>query len=154
MEHFLLVFKVLFVWSFLVWKMRYTCTKKLMEIWYLLSTEKFLFWTFREWKIRSFLRQKVDGKMIFTSHWKVIVLNFYVIGYTIFFQPKSWCKVNIWLVFLSFPWYSRTWEIWLFVQWPCFLFTSILLDIRYNHYWTISWININCWFFFSSISYF
>ena len=40
--------------------------KKLMERWYLPVTEKFLFWTFRWWEIRSFLRQKVDGKIIFT----------------------------------------------------------------------------------------
>ena len=40
--------------------------KKLMEIWYLLITEKFLFWTFRWWEIRSFFSQKVDGNMIFT----------------------------------------------------------------------------------------
>ena len=40
--------------------------KKLMERWYLLVTDKFLFWTFRWWEIRSFFTQKVDGKMIFT----------------------------------------------------------------------------------------
>ena len=61
--------------------------KKLMERWYLLVTEKFLFWTFWWWEIRSF------------------------------FQPKSWWKDDIYLVFLSFPWYSETWEIWFFVQW-------------------------------------
>ena len=61
--------------------------KKLMGRWYLLVTEKFLFWTFRWWEIGSF------------------------------FQPKSWWKDYIYLVFLSFPWYSRTWEIWSFVQW-------------------------------------
>ena len=44
--------------------------KKLMERWYLLITEKFLFWTFRWWEIWSFFSQKVDGKMIFTwSFW-------------------------------------------------------------------------------------
>ena len=44
--------------------------KKLMERWYLLVTEKFLFWAFRRWEIRSFLNQKVNGKMIFTwSFW-------------------------------------------------------------------------------------
>ena len=32
--------------------------KKLMEIWYLLITEKFLFYSFRKWKIRSFLEPK------------------------------------------------------------------------------------------------
>ena len=60
--------------------------KKLMERWYLLITEKFLFWTFPWWKIRSFS------------------------------QPKSWWKEDVYLVFLNFPWYSRTWEIWFFVQ--------------------------------------
>ena len=44
--------------------------KRLMERWYLLVTEKFLFWAFRWWEIRSFLRQKVDIKVIFTwSFW-------------------------------------------------------------------------------------
>ena len=36
---------------------------------------------------------------------------------TVFFQWKSWWKDHIYLVFLSFPWYSGTWEIWFFVQW-------------------------------------
>ena len=48
--------------------------KKLIERWYLLVTEKFLFWT-------------------------CLVL-----------------KDDIYLVFLSFPGYSRTWEIWFFAQ--------------------------------------
>ena len=60
--------------------------KKLVERWYLLVTEKFLFWTFRWWEIRSFL------------------------------QPKRWWKDDIYMVFLSFLWYSRTWEIWFFAQ--------------------------------------
>ena len=45
---------------------------------YLLIIEMFLFWTFRGWKIRPFLRQKVDGKIIFTGYWKVLVLSFSV----------------------------------------------------------------------------
>ena len=36
--------------------------KKLMGRWYLLVTEKFLFWTFRWWEIRYCLSQEVDGK--------------------------------------------------------------------------------------------
>ena len=80
------------------------CAKKLMERWYLLITEKALFWTFRWWKTRSFLSQKVDRKMIFTGYWEVLVLNFSVMGN------------DIYLVFLSSPWYSRTWEIWFFAQ--------------------------------------
>ena len=32
--------------------------KKLVEIWYLLITEKFLFWTFRGWEMRSFFESR------------------------------------------------------------------------------------------------
>ena len=64
---------------------------KLMKRWYLLVTEKFLFWTFWWWEIRSFL------------------------------QPKSWWKDDIYLVFLSFPWYSWAWEIWLFAKWLLYI---------------------------------
>ena len=124
--------------------------KKVMKIWYLLITEKFLFWSFREWEIRPFLSQKVDRKMLFTDYGNVLVLNFSVNGKMVFFwveklmeswylltnekflfwtlrrweirsffQPKSWWKDDIYLVFLRFPWYSGTWEIWFFTQ--CYL---------------------------------
>ena len=124
--------------------------KKLMKIWYLLITEKFLFWSFREWEIQPFLNQKVDGKMLFTDYGNVLVLNFSVIEKTVFFwveklmerwylltnekvlfwtlrrweirsffQSRSWWKDDIYLVFLRFPWYSGTWEIWFFTQ--CYL---------------------------------
>ena len=117
-----------------------------METWYLLFHEKFLFWIFWWWKIRSFFSQNVDGKMIFTDYWKVLVLNFLVMGNTVsfwikklmerwyftgywkalalnflvmgdFFQPKGWWKDDIYLVFFSSRWYSRTLGIWFFVQW-------------------------------------
>ena len=55
-----------------------------MGRWYLLITENFLFWSFQRWEIRSFLSQ------------------------------KNWWKDDIYLVFFSFLWYSRTWEIWFF----------------------------------------
>ena len=124
--------------------------KKLMKIWYLLITEKFLFWSFREWEIQPFLSQKVDGKMLFTDYGNILVLNFSVIEKTVFFwveklmerwylltnekvlfwtlrwweirsffQSRSWWKDDIYLVFLRFPWYSGTWEIWFFTQ--CYL---------------------------------
>ena len=83
----LLITKMFLFWIFWRWKIWYFWAKKLMEIWYLLITEKFLFWTFRWWEIRPF------------------------------FHPKSWWKDDIYLVFLSFPWYSRTWEIWFFAPW-------------------------------------
>ena len=60
--------------------------KKLTEIWHLLIFGKLLFWTFQWWEIRSF------------------------------FLPKSCWKGDIYMVFLSFLWYSRTWEIWFFAQ--------------------------------------
>ena len=40
--------------------------KKLMGRWYLLVTEKFLFWTFRWWELWSFFSQKAYENMIFT----------------------------------------------------------------------------------------
>ena len=101
------------------WKIWYFWAKKLMEI-YLLITEKFFFWPFREWEIRSlfepkswwkddiywllksscfdlfgngkyglFLRQKVDGKMIFTDYWKVVFLQLFGDGkYGHFLSPE------------------------------------------------------------------
>ena len=164
-------------WIFWRWKIRYFWAKKLMEIWYFLITEKLFFWSFREWKIRPFLSQKVAGKMIFTDYWKVLILTFSGMGNTVFFESKSWWKVDIYwllksscfdlfgngkyslfwvkklmerwyllvaekflvwtfwwweirpffqlkswrnddiyLIFLSFPWYSRAWERWFFTQ--------------------------------------
>ena len=36
-----------------------------------------------------FLSQKVDGNMIFTDYWKGFVLNFSVMGNTVFFSAKK-----------------------------------------------------------------
>ena len=82
-------------WIFWRWKIQYFWAKKLMEIWYLLITEKFLFWSFREWEIRPFLRQKVAGKMIFTDYWKVLVLTFSRMGNTSFFWGKKLMENDI-----------------------------------------------------------
>ena len=46
----------------------YFRAKTLMETWYLLITEKFLLF--------FFLIQKVDGKMIFTDYWKILLWTF------------------------------------------------------------------------------
>ena len=70
-------YRKLFIFNFS--EMRKTVflwTKKLIETWYLLITEDFLFSTFRWWEIRYFHR------------------------------PKSWWKDDINSVFLSFPWVS------------------------------------------------
>ena len=60
-----------------------------MERWYFLITVKFYFWTFQRLKIRSFVSQKVDGNMIFTNYWKVLLLNFSKMGNTVFFWAKK-----------------------------------------------------------------
>ena len=62
--------------------------KKVMERWYLLITEKFLFWTFRWWEIWSFLSQEVDGKMIFTGYLEVCFEFFGDGKYCLFLAKK------------------------------------------------------------------
>ena len=98
-----------------MWSTVFFWAIKLIERWYLLITEKFMFWTFPRWEAQSFLEPKSWWKMIFTNYRKVIVLNFCWWEIPSFFQPKSWWKDDIYLVFLSFLWYSRTWKIWFFV---------------------------------------
>ena len=55
----------------------------------LLIAKEPLFWNFWRWKMRSFLRQKVNGKMIITDYWKVLVLKFLGMGGTVFFRQKN-----------------------------------------------------------------
>ena len=62
--------------------------KKVMERWYLLITEKFLFWTFRWWEIWSFLSQEVDGKMTFTGYLEVYFELFGDGKYCLFLAKK------------------------------------------------------------------
>ena len=64
--------------------------KKLMERWYLLISEEFLFWTFQWWKIRPFMRQRVDRKMIFTGYWKVLVWA----TVKFLFWTFQWCEIR------------------------------------------------------------
>ena len=74
---------------------------------------------FSDGKYGLFLSQEVDGKMIFTGYWEVLVLNFSVMGNTVFFLPKSRWKDDTYMVFLSFLWYSKTWETCFFAQRVC-----------------------------------
>ena len=111
--------------------------KNLMKMWHLMIIEKFLFWSFQEWEIRSsfepqswwkddiywllkifcfelfgdekyslFLGQEVDGKMIFTGYWEVLVLNFSVLGNTVFFSVKMfmerWYYLGLFKLFMIF----------------------------------------------------
>ena len=114
---YLLITEMFLFWTFQRRKIRsFFWGKKLMERWYLPINEKFLFWAFPWWKMQPFLETKSYWKDDIYWLLKVLVLNFSVMGIRSFFQPKSWCKGNICLVFLSFPWYSRTWEMRFFVQ--------------------------------------
>ena len=80
----------------------FSWAKKLLKRWYLLITEKVLFWISRWWEIWSFLSQEIDGKMIFTGYWEVLALDFSVMGNTVFFQPKRWWKDDIKWSFWAF----------------------------------------------------
>ena len=80
---------------------------------------------FGDGKYGLFLSQKVDEKMIFTGYWEVLVLNFLVMGNTAFFQPKYWWKDDIYLVFLSFSWYSSGKAIFWAIFWGTSNTTSL-----------------------------
>ena len=89
-----------------------------MECYVYWLQKKFLFWNFRRRKIRSFFEPKSWWKD--DIYWLLKSSCFELFGdgkYGGFFLPKSLWKDDIYLVFLSFPWYYRTWEIWFFVQW-------------------------------------
>ena len=90
--------------------------KKLMERWYLLVTEKFLFWTFRRWEIRSLFESRSSWKD--DIYWLLRSSCFELFGdgkYGLFFSQKVDGKIIFTWLF-SFPWYSRTWEISFFAQ--------------------------------------
>ena len=57
------------------------------DIYWLLKSSCFNL--FGNGKYGLFLNQKVDGNMIFTNYWKVLVLNFPVMGNTVFFSAKK-----------------------------------------------------------------
>ena len=64
-------------------------------------------------------KQNKNDKMIFSlswntmfaGYWKVLVLDFWDMENTAFSEPKRWWNDDIYLDFLSFPRYSRAWEI-------------------------------------------
>ena len=72
---------------------------------------------FRDGKYGLFFSEKVHGKMILTDYWNLLFWFFQKWKIRSFFKAKSWWKYDVYFVFLSFPWYSRTWEIWFFMQW-------------------------------------
>ena len=77
----------------------------------LLITKIFLFWFFLEVKNMVFLSQKVDGKMIFTDYWKVLVLIFSGMGNTVFFWAKKLMERYLLITEKFLFWTFWWWEI-------------------------------------------
>ena len=107
---------------FLEIKKWYFWAKKLMEIWYLLITEKFLFWSFREWEIRSFFQPRSWWKD--DIYWLLRSSCFELFGdgkYGLFFSQKVDGK----MIF--------TWSFWAFHNIPglgkyCFSCSAVFKD--------------------------
>ena len=100
---YLLITKTFLFWTFREWEIRSLFETKVSEKMILLATDLLLFWIFRGWKIRHFLKQKIDGNMIFTGYWKVLVLSFLVMGNNGLFFSQ---KVDVKVIF--------TWSFWAF----------------------------------------
>ena len=112
---------------------------------YLFSMECHVYWLLKSSSFElfangkyAFLSQKVDGRVIYTDYWKGIVLKLLVMGNTVFFDQNNWWKGDIYLVFLSFRWCVRTWEIWFFVQWR--LNFSQLCEHKFSNIFTVHYI--------------
>ena len=85
----------------------FSWAKKLTEIWYLLITGKFLFWTFRWWEIRSFFESRSWWKD--DIYWLLRSSCFELFSngkYGIFFSQK----VDVKMIF--------TWSFWAFYDIP------------------------------------
>ena len=77
-------------WTFRWWEIRSIFESRSWwkdDIYWLLKRSCFKL--FGDGKYGLFLRQEVDGKMIFTGYWEVLVLTFSVMGNTVFFSAKK-----------------------------------------------------------------
>ena len=115
----LLITKKFLFWNFTRWKIRSFCESKSWskdDIYWLLKNSCFQFL----WggKYGVFVSKIVDERWYLLITWKFLFPTFQWLEIRSFFQPKSWWKDDIYSVFFSFPWYSRTWKIWFFVQLP------------------------------------
>ena len=100
--------------------------QKLMEIWCLLITEKFLFWPFQRWEIPSFLSQKIVWKMIFTDYWKVLLSTLLVMGNTVFFFSQ---KIDGKMIFI--------WSFWAFHDIPGLGKYGFSCSVKTSNIWQI-----------------
>ena len=128
--------------------------KKLVERWYLLITEKFLFWTFREWEIRSFLRQKLIEK------WYLLITEkslFWATKMPLFWTFRWW-EIRSFFTQKSDVKIIFTWSFWAFHDIPgtgkyvqCKINQSFGGNYKINesdakvstHYWVV-WLDCKC----------
>ena len=101
-------------WKWEIWSFLEPKSWRKYDIYWLLESS--CFELFSHEKYGLFLSQEVDGRTIFSGYREVLVFNFSMMGNTVFFQSKKWWKDDIYMVFLTFLWYSRTWKIWFFAQ--------------------------------------
>ena len=102
-----------FFWNFRRWKIRSIFEPQSWwkdDIYWILKSS--CFEIFRDGKYSLFLSQKVDGKMIFTEYWKVLVLNVLENGNTVPFWAKKltekWYLLNTEKLLF---WNFQSWEI-------------------------------------------
>ena len=93
-------------------------SKKLMERWYLLITEKFLFWTFWGWEIRSFFEAKSRWK--YDIYWLLKSFCFELFGdgkYDLFWGEKLMKRWNLLIIEKFLFWANEKFLFWTFRWW-------------------------------------
>ena len=113
----------------------------------------------RKWEIWPFLEPKSWRKYDISWLLESSCFELFTDGkYGLSFQPKSWWKDYIYVVFLSFLWYSMTWEICFFAQCTSKiknLFSVLWSFIEFNGNITVTLITtpyfMFFWCWFSSI---
>ena len=86
--------------------------KKLMERWHLLITQKFWFWNFRDWEIRSFLKPKRGRKDDIYRLLKSSCFELFEDGkYGLFLSQKFDVKWYLLITEMFLFWTFWRWEI-------------------------------------------
>ena len=96
--------------------------KKLMERWYLLIIEKFLFWIFRWWEMQSFFWVK---KLM--ERWYLLVNKKFLFGTFWWWEIRPFFSQKV-DKNIIFTWSFGTWEIRFFVQSISQTFSSFLIQ--------------------------
>ena len=109
----------------------------MMEIWYLLITERFLFWTFWKWEIRSFLGTKSwwkDG-----IYWLLKSSCFELFGnekYGLFWGKKLIEKWYLLITEKSLFWATKMPLFWTFRWWEIRSFFTQKSDVKIIFTWS------------------